>query len=100
VISPSAGTPRDLHHWPGTIALTGSFFVTSGRRMGYRSSRYHTQTGDHVVILYAGGRPYSVRKQGSGWLFIGESYVHGLMDGAVAQGSERREIAEEIFDIQ
>jgi hypothetical protein len=44
-----------------------------------------TQTGDHVVILYGGGLPCIVGK---------------LMDGAVAQGSERGETEEEIFDIQ
>jgi hypothetical protein len=37
--------------------------------------------GDTVPILLGGDTLYVLRKQGEDYLFLGESYVHGIMDG-------------------
>ncbi|XXG99707.1 Glucan endo-1,3-alpha-glucosidase agn1 [Hypoxylon texense] len=76
-----------------------SFVITSGRRMGL--GPIDTRPGDVVQIIYGGGVPYIVRQRdrGSGWLFIGESYFHGLMSGEMIKAQERGEIKEEILDL-
>jgi hypothetical protein len=37
--------------------------------------------GDEVCLFFGGNVPYSVRSCGGHYSFIGESYVHGIMNG-------------------
>ncbi|KAI4863988.1 HET domain-containing protein [Hypoxylon rubiginosum] len=76
-----------------------SFIITSGRCMGL--GPIDTRPGDVVQIIYGGGVPYIVRQQeqGLGWLFIGESYFHGLMSGEMIKAQEQGEAREEILNL-
>lgn len=40
-----------------------------------------SRIGGTVAIIPGGGVPYIIRQQGSSWVLVGESYIHGLMDG-------------------
>lgn len=64
-----------------------SFFVTSKGRMGIGPPA--TRFGDDVAILFGGGVPYILRKEGNSSMFIGESYIHGLMKGEEVQSLQR-----------
>ena len=55
------------------------FFVTESGHMGIGPPTM--ATGDSVVILYGGYTPFILRAQGDEYRFIGESYVHGMMQG-------------------
>jgi hypothetical protein len=61
--------------------LTGrDLFVTEDGQMGIGPS--DIRIGDWVCILYGGDVPYVLRPQGKvEYKFIGESYVHGFMNG-------------------
>ncbi|KAF1847680.1 uncharacterized protein K460DRAFT_426459 [Cucurbitaria berberidis CBS 394.84] len=66
----------------GATALR-RFFITTGGRMGLGPSSI--LPGDAMVILLGGDTPFSIRLNPGGTsnhsTLIGESYVHGLMDG-------------------
>ena len=54
-------------------------FITDSGYMGltHRSN----QVGDKVYVLLGGDMPFVIRPKGSHFLFRGEAYVHGIMDG-------------------
>jgi hypothetical protein len=69
------------------------FFVTKTGYMGIGPDAMHE--GDMIAILFGGKVPYLVRAVNSGYRFVGECYVPGLMDGEAVQawkdeGSRRR----------
>lgn len=80
-----------------THAYLRSFFVTESKRMGL--GMYDVQAGDIVCILSRGPVPYILRKvnrstaDGNCFEFVGECYIHGLMDG---EGVTRRSVVEKI----
>lgn len=40
------------------------------------------QIGDHIVVLLGGDVPFVLRPRAEGhWSLVGESYIHGFMDG-------------------
>lgn len=78
------------------FCLHRSFLVTSRKTMGIGPE--DTAQGDLVIILYGGGVPYIARKHKFGWLFVGESYVRGLMRGEAVQARSRGELPEEVFE--
>ena len=41
------------------------------------------QTGDRVCVFLGGEVPFVLRKKDDRYKFIGESYVHGIMDEEV-----------------
>jgi hypothetical protein len=48
-----------------------------------------TQVGDTVCILLSGRVPYILREVGTGeHLLLGESYLHGIMEGEAFPGVE------------
>lgn len=56
------------------------FFTTSQGYMGFAAPG--TKPGDHVSILGGGWTPFVLRESpGRFYTMLGESYVHGLMDG-------------------
>lgn len=61
-------------------------FATVGRRLVLSDNGYmclapgETQVGDRICIL-GGHVVYVLRPTGESWSFVGECYVHGLMDG-------------------
>lgn len=60
-----------------------SFVATSNGRIGI--SPLGTQLGDLVAIIFGGGVPYMIRKHSDNFLFVGESYIYGLMSGEAVQ---------------
>lgn len=57
------------------------------------------EVGDVVCVLFGGKMPFCLRPWGHHYLLVGECYVHGLMGGEAIKMLERREAAEEVFDI-
>jgi hypothetical protein len=39
------------------------------------------ETNDLICVLYGGDVPYVLRPNGDRFYFVGDCYVHGLMDG-------------------
>lgn len=75
------------------FCLNRKFIVTFEGRMGIGPTG--TQSGDLVFVLFGGGVPYILRTCESGFLFVGESYIHGLMGGEAVRAWEQGELAEE-----
>ena len=74
----------------GYLAPHRKFFRTKKGFIGLgpRSMRQ----GDLVCILYGGRVPFILRKEGNHYRLVGESYVHGIMEGeAVTKDNEVRE---------
>lgn len=55
------------------------FIVTKGTLMGL--APFHAQEGDLICILQHGKVLYVLRPRGEYFRFIGECYIHGMMDG-------------------
>ncbi|TWU75343.1 hypothetical protein ED733_006948 [Metarhizium rileyi] len=73
------------------------FIVTSTGNIGLGPS--DTRVGDCVSVILGGGVPYIIRSLGSGWSFVGESYLEGYMNGEALQDCEKGFAKEEILDI-
>ena len=62
-------------------------FATIGRSFVWSDNGYmclapgETQPGDQICVLLGGHVLYILRPTGGNWSFVGECYVHGLMDG-------------------
>ncbi|GAW20849.1 hypothetical protein ANO14919_103610 [Xylariales sp. No.14919] len=80
------------------FCLGRKFIMTLEGRMGIGPTG--TQPGDLVFVLFGGGVPYILRKQESGFYFVGESYIHGLMGGEAVQAWQRDELVEEILELR
>ncbi|KAE8444364.1 hypothetical protein EG329_000564 [Mollisiaceae sp. DMI_Dod_QoI] len=66
------------------------YFVTESMYMGLAPA--DSEPGDHVVVLLGGQVPFVLRPVTEGWKFVGECYVHGIMDGEImvsALGGDR-----------
>ena len=62
-------------------------FITDSGYMGltHRSN----QVGDKVYVLLGGDMPFVLRPKNSHFLFRGEAYVHGIMDGEALTNARR-----------
>ena len=79
--------------WARTLVLTKKGYLGLGPR--------RARGGDLVCILYGCSVPVIIRKYGQGYRFVGESYIHGLMDGAaVNQQSLRDTLEERVFILE
>ncbi|KAH6695893.1 hypothetical protein BKA61DRAFT_531543 [Leptodontidium sp. MPI-SDFR-AT-0119] len=58
-----------------------------------------SQVGDKIVVLVGGKVPYILRKTDEGFEIIGESYVHGIMDGEILSSFAANKGAGEDFRI-
>jgi hypothetical protein len=77
------------------------FFVSTKGYVGL--APFHAEIGDLCCILFGGQTPFILRNcshthpkiqyifggEGNPYLFIGESYVHGIMDGEAYEESKR-----------
>ena len=54
-------------------------FITDSGYMGL--TRWSNQVGDKVYVLLGGDMPFVLRPKNNHFLFRGEAYVHGIMDG-------------------
>jgi hypothetical protein len=73
------------------------FCITQSGHMGLVPGK--TEVGDSVCVFTGNEVPFilrkapSVRKRRQGFLLVGESYIHGLMDGEALGLAREREIA-------
>ena len=81
-----------------TVYADTVFSATSGRRFCITKEGYmglvptSTKIGDSIVLLSGGLTPYVVRRRRNGtWDFLGECYIHGLMNGEVWDDEARLE---------
>ncbi|KAK0101813.1 hypothetical protein ONS95_006963 [Cadophora gregata] len=58
------------------------------------------QRDDMVVVLFGGTTPYVLRPTDQGYWFVGECYVHGLMNGEALAMMDRGELKEKTFVIR
>ena len=96
-IAPSNFGNDDWHYWEGTArnCCSGhSFFKTKRGYLGLGSQAL--QVGDIVCVLAGGEVPFVLRRARTHYQLVGESYVHGIMDGEVAH----HDIPVQTFEIQ
>jgi hypothetical protein len=87
------GIPEDYVALAQNFCSGRSFIITSRGEMGIGPS--NTLVNDKVSIIPGGNVPYILRRQGSSWRFVGESYIASLMNGdAIRSGRHREEILE------
>ena len=68
-------------------------------RRGYLGLAAHAvKPGDFVCLFYGHPFPVVLRRKGTHWLFNGEAYIHGLMDGE-AMAEDMREGKDQVFEI-
>ena len=62
------------------------------------------EPGDRISVLFGGRVPYILRENQtdnpSNWTFIGDSYVHGIMDGEVIEKLEAGEVKSEVITLK
>lgn len=83
-------------HWLNSSMLLNSMSkYTIGRNMCVTEKGYlgrvpmGSKVGDIICILFGGGVPFALRESGEGYYrFIGECYVHGIMDGEAVEGRD------------
>ena len=78
-------SPDDFHFRAGIGGIAGRLFFTKAGRIGVGPGAI--DNGDKICILFGGPVPYAVRPTGkkNQYLFAGECFVPGLMDGAVLE---------------
>ncbi|KAF1809644.1 HET-domain-containing protein [Eremomyces bilateralis CBS 781.70] len=86
-------------------AQTALQCATYGRRMFYTKKGFMSlgpaicEVGDRVCLFLGGQLLYIIRPNGDGThSFVGEAYVHGLMDGE-AMDRERFPVMKEVFEL-
>lgn len=75
-----------------------AFFITAAGRMGLGPS--NVSQGDIVSVIPGGGVPYCIRNSRDHWLFMGESYVEGLMRGEAISVWQAGEVLEETLNLR
>ncbi|GKZ38225.1 hypothetical protein AbraIFM66950_010254 [Aspergillus brasiliensis] len=79
--------------------------ATSYRRLMISSKDYiglvpsRTQEGDLICVLFGCSVPVILRKQDDHYIFIGECYVHGIMDGEAIEQMKEGCLVEEEFTL-
>ncbi|OJJ75593.1 hypothetical protein ASPBRDRAFT_37887 [Aspergillus brasiliensis CBS 101740] len=79
--------------------------ATSYRRLMISSKGYiglvpaKAQEGDLICVLFGCSVPVILRKQDDHYIFIGESYVHGIMDGEAIEQMKEGSLVEEEFTL-
>ncbi|KAH7126549.1 HET domain-containing protein [Dactylonectria estremocensis] len=91
------GDPGEYAVLAGTYCFNRCFLVTSTGNMGIGPS--DTQVGDTISVILGGGVPSVLRRSGTRWVFVGESYVEGFMSGEATQVCPDNGTGEEIFSI-
>jgi hypothetical protein len=92
------GTPQHYEALARNLCFDRAFITTLEGKMGIAPS--NTQAGDSILVLDGGGVPYVARRHGEQWLFVGESYIDGLMGGQTLRAHEAGLVRKEIFRFQ
>jgi heterokaryon incompatibility protein (HET) len=75
------------HAVDNVAELYRTYFFSRNRRLAYTEDGYmclvshQADVNDAIFMLFGGSVLYVLRPQGDDYVFIGECYVHGLMDG-------------------
>ena len=56
----------------------------------------HVRENDKIFLSYGGSVPYVLRPSDDKYYFLGECYVHGIMDGEAIKDNWSFETADEI----
>jgi hypothetical protein len=97
---PKIGVPNDEYedyirpfNTPAIVrCMYRSFIVTEKGYMGL-GSRHTVAAQDYVCVLRGGDVPFILRKRADGyWTFVGESYVHGIMDGGFVRAAKKEDL--------
>ncbi|KAF1991947.1 HET-domain-containing protein [Aulographum hederae CBS 113979] len=81
----------------GKACVDRRFFVSERGYIGLCPRE--SLPGDHVVVLYGGSVPYVLRFNHvtAEYYFVGECYVHGMMDGAALEEQTKRSLRPTTF---
>lgn len=90
-----------IHTWQDDIeGFLGSRKVAQTQGGYYGLCPKVVEKGDMVVVLFGGVTPFVLRPVGNSYVFLGQCYVHGLMQGQALGMLERGEVVEETFEIR
>jgi hypothetical protein len=70
------------------VSYQRRFCVTHGGRLGW-VPRY-AQEGDSTAIIAGIGVPMALRTNATGYEVLGSCYIHGIMDGELANSDRLR----------
>lgn len=88
------GNPEQYVNLASNYCFSRAFIVSSTGKMGLGPS--DTCVGDGICVLFGGGVPYVIRKQGIKKELVGELYLEGVMSGEAIQRYDH--LQEEVFD--
>lgn len=57
------------------------------------------QAGDLCRILFGARLPYILRRVRNGYLLVGESYIHGIMQGEIVGAWRGGDLRAEYFEL-
>ncbi|KAM4068138.1 heterokaryon incompatibility protein [Hirsutella rhossiliensis] len=94
----TGGNPESYISLATNFCFNRNFIITLGGRMGIAPQA--TRREDLVFVIFGGGVPYIIRKQRGDSLFVGESYIDGLMRGEAVYAWQRGEMENEILELR
>ena len=74
-----------------TIFNRKVFIASQGQHMYMGTALETLREGDCLCISLGGDTPILLRQHHSGWRFVAEAYVYGIMDGETMQQTGRRD---------
>ena len=84
--------------WASVTAFDHRLFFTTVS--GYIGLGPKVMREDDVVVILSGGEwPFILRPCGAAYQFIGQSYVHGIMDGEAVYRNEEKGGKDMVFDL-
>ena len=89
---------KRIHRSISLACFDQCFMITTNGYMGFCPS--YAKVGDRICILFGGRRPYIIRQEPDVLRFIGQCYVHGLMDGEAMGIARRHHWPTEPFDLE
>ena len=67
-----------------TVTHNRRLFVTEKGYLGIAPAT--TELGGAVCVLFGSQMPMDLRQEDDHWLFVGQTYIHGIMDGEALEG--------------
>lgn len=75
-----------------------SFLITDNGRMGLAAKI--AQPGEVVCVFHGSPLPFLIRKAGGYYRFMGQCYVHGIVEGEVLEDLEAGRMKEEWISLR
>lgn len=72
------------------VGIDRVMFVTEKGYLGLGPAR--TEVADKVSLIAGAHVPFVLREGASGWILVGEAYVHGIMYGEACRGLSFQQI--------